>query len=211
MTCTLPLAAQVHLQSTQNTKRLLFHQLQEVVVTKSPLFSHMQLGRHQLHQTQAVLFWFVGLMKLEFIVTSVHRDHAPTATFLAHEKKGSAWRHDPVLNSWHKHTLTLLGWGKLMTSLPQPTELFTLELCLFVVILWTTIIQQKCILKRANLYLYACKTPTAVYQSSASEIQLVICIASKRTSFQDGCVLQQKQKKETNSVTTTATPTFSES
>lgn len=56
MTCTLPQAARVHLQSTQNTKQLLFHQLQEVVVTKSPLFSRTQLGKHQLHQTRAVLF-----------------------------------------------------------------------------------------------------------------------------------------------------------
>lgn len=216
MTCTLPRAARVHLQSTQNTKQLLFHKLQEVVVTKSPLFSHTQLGKHQLHQTRAVLFWKDMVCWVNEAL--VHCHLAPLCSVMKQQKhlwqkKGSARRHEPVRNSWQKHTFTLLYSGHLMTSLPLSTDLFTFKLCLFV---YTWCVNKQpspcCIFKRANLHLCACKTPAAVYERSASETQLVIFIASGCTSCQDSCVLQQqKHKKETLSVTTTATLTFSES
>lgn len=82
-----------------------------------------------------------------------------------------------------------------MTSLPLPTELFTLELCLFVVILWTTIIQQKRIFKRANLYFYACKNTN----SSLSKFSLwnTTCDMHRiKTYFLSGrlCLAAEAQK-----------------
>lgn len=154
MTCTLPRAARVHLQSTQNTKQLLFHQLQEVVVTKSPLFSHTQLGKHQLHQTQAVLFWKDMVCWVNEALVHCHLTPLCSAMkqqkHLWQQKKGSARRHDHMTLCSTADTSThwpcsaqVKWWHHFLRQLN-----FSPKLCLFVytwcvVILWTTMIWKK--------------------------------------------------------------------